>query len=300
MTDNPGSGAAALAASTGQPGAAGAGGTTPAGAGGAGAGTAGTPPQYAPLPEWAKADGVDPALGDVVKAKGWTHPSQVLDSYRNLEKLVGADKAGRALVLPKDANDAEGYAKVYDALGRPKTPEEYKLPVPDGDNGDFAKSMAPHLHKLGLSQAQAEGLATVWNDHLKAVTEAEDANRIAKAQADMNDLRREWGNGYDAKMEEARRFTRTFGVSTEQTSAIESALGTGEFLRLFAKIGASLGEDGGIPRDGKGGFGLTPSEAQAEIAKRHGDPAFKSRYLSGDKSAIEEMSRLHQAAAAGG
>ena len=43
-----------------------------------------------------------------VESKGFKDPESLVTSYANMEKLLGADRAGRTVVLPKDANDAEG------------------------------------------------------------------------------------------------------------------------------------------------------------------------------------------------
>ncbi|MBL8709838.1 MAG: hypothetical protein JNL25_11640, partial [Rhodospirillaceae bacterium] len=44
---------------------------------------------------------LEPELGQLVEQKGWRSPSDVLSSYRHLERLVGAER----IVLP--APDAE-------------------------------------------------------------------------------------------------------------------------------------------------------------------------------------------------
>src|SRR5437868_12698655 len=88
--------------------------------------------------------------------KGWRNPNDVIDGYRNLEKLVGSHR----LALPKDENDAEGWNKTYDALGRPKTPAEYKI---DGGDPAFTKVASDWMHKAGLNTRQAQALAKSGN-----------------------------------------------------------------------------------------------------------------------------------------
>ena len=67
----------------------------------------------------------------------------------------------------KDATPEE-WAAFYGQLGRPETPEGYELPLPEGDDGAFAKEMAPILHKHGVTAAQAKGLADDWNAMVQA------------------------------------------------------------------------------------------------------------------------------------
>ena len=58
----------------------------------------------------------------LVQNKGWQSPVDAIQSYTNLEKFLGADKAGRGLVLPKDDAGADEWGQVYDRLGRPADP----------------------------------------------------------------------------------------------------------------------------------------------------------------------------------
>ena len=60
------------------------------------------------------------------------------------------------------------------------------------------------------------------------------------------------------------------------------------------------GEDTFAGERGEGGFGTTPAQAKAQIADLKLDKAFMDKYLSGDKDAVGKMSRLMEAAYAGG
>ena len=67
----------------------------------------------APAPAWYAPEGIDPntstQLGELVKAKGWKGPADALLSYQNLEKVFGADKAGRTILAPQSDDDADGW-----------------------------------------------------------------------------------------------------------------------------------------------------------------------------------------------
>ena len=52
----------------------------------------------------------------LAELKAWNTADNMLDSHRNLEKLVGVDK----LPLPKNEADKEGWDRVYTRLGRPR------------------------------------------------------------------------------------------------------------------------------------------------------------------------------------
>src|SRR5690606_12217572 len=74
------------------------------------------------LPEEARAEAA---------AEGWGGPAAAVESYRQLERLLGADKAGRGLVLPKGPEDVEGWRAVHARLGCPEAPEAYELDLPE-------------------------------------------------------------------------------------------------------------------------------------------------------------------------
>lgn len=263
-----------------------------------------TPAAPAPAtPPWYAMDGMAAdqvaALGETVKTKGWKHPSEALLSYVNLEKVFGADKAGRTILAPKDENDAEGYAAIYDRLGRPKAAEDYKLPVPDGDDGTFAKAMAPVLHKHGLNVKQAQGIANEYNALIKAAEE----QFLRTSDEQYKALKTEWGQAATQNEELARRavakFGKDAGLDEGGLDRLERAIGTGPMLKLFHAIGASFAE--GTFVDGRAGAGgLTPAAAKAEIAKKFSDSEFMARYTNADakirQTAIDEMMQLQRIA----
>ncbi|HQQ71498.1 MAG TPA: hypothetical protein PLL92_14465, partial [Alicycliphilus sp.] len=96
---------------------AGAAGAAGAGAGSAGAGDAGGNPapwfssfQDAGVKSWAE-------------SKGFKDPETAVASAWNLEKLIGADRNGRTVVLPKYDKDVEGIKAFRAKLGVPDSPD---------------------------------------------------------------------------------------------------------------------------------------------------------------------------------
>jgi hypothetical protein len=53
---------------------------------------------------------------------------------------------------------------------------DYKIPLPEGDTGEFAKVIAPIFHEAGLSQGQVQKIAEKHNafiaEQTKQATEA--------------------------------------------------------------------------------------------------------------------------------
>jgi hypothetical protein len=84
----------------------------------------------------------DPEVPGYIQKKGWSAPADIVQGYRNLEKLIGNEK----VPMPKDEQDAEGWERVFTARGRPSTPDAYKMP--DADT-------AAKFDEVGLNTRQA-------------------------------------------------------------------------------------------------------------------------------------------------
>lgn len=240
----------------------------------------------------------DQDLRGFVQTRGWKDPGSVVDSYRNLEKLVGVPQ-DRLLKLPND-DDAEGWKGVWSKLGRPENPDGYQLPVPEGMPGDFAKEASAKFHELGIPAKQAQELAKWWNEKNSSVMQSYEAERAQKAELDMQQLRQEWGQTYDAEVEKGRRAVRQFGIDQESLQKIEDAIGTASLLKMFSKIGNGLAEasfEGG--ENASQGFGTSKDAAIARINALKSDQNWTAKYLAGDVQAKSEMTRLMQLAYGG-
>lgn len=231
----------------------------------------------------------------LVETKGWQSPVDAIQSYTNLEKFLGADKAGRGLVLPKDDAGPEEWAQVYDKLGRPQNPDGYKLPVPDGADPEFAKEAAGKFHELGLTAKQAQALTEWFNGKSEGAMAAQQNMMAQSAEQQMAELQQEWGKEFDANIESGRRAARQFGVQEEMLTKIENAVGTKEMLKLFAKIGKGMGEDSFVEGSGSGKFGMSPEAARVQINRLKADPEWSAKYLSGNADAKAELERLMRA-----
>ena len=231
-----------------------------------------------------------------VETKGWQSPDDVVQSYTNLEKLLGADKSGRGVIMPKEDAAPEDWGKFYDRLGRPQSPEEYKLPVPQGDTGEFSKLAANKFHELGITAKQAQSLAEWWNSQSQEMQSSQMNQQMQNAEMEMNVLQSEWGKEYDANIEAARRATRQFGVQEQMLEKIENAIGTREMLKLFANIGKGMGEDSFVDSGKTNGFGMSPEAARVRISQLKADKEWSSKYLSGSADAKAELERLMRAA----
>lgn len=230
----------------------------------------------------------DSELKGYVQNKGWKDPVELATGYKNLEKLLGGEK----IPMPKGADDAEGWNRVYDALGRPKSADEYKLPVPEGDSGEFAKAAAGKFHELGITAQQAEQLAAWYNEMGQSALQAQTQQSSQKVEQDLSALKGEWGTAWDENINLGQRAAREFGLDQAKLTAIENAMGTGEMLKFMARIGRGLTEHNFEGGKSTQSFGMTPEAARERIGALRNDQAWATKYMSGDVEAQAEMKRL--------
>lgn len=234
--------------------------------------------------------GFDTELQGYVQNKGWnaeTKAADIIKSFRETERLVGLDK----LPMPKDLNDKDGYSRVYDRLGRPKSAADYGLKPADGGDPAFATTMAEVFHGLGLNKSQVDGIVGKYGEHAAAATAAANAEFARNSAAELDATRKEWGPSADQNFAAAQRATLQFGIDQPTMEKIERAIGTKAMLGLFSKIGGGLSEDRGAGVGNAAGF-MTPEAAQAKLNDLKADQGWTKRYLDGGQVERAEYDKL--------
>ena len=258
-------------------------------------------------------DGLPDDLKGLVEHKGWKSPEDALKSYQQLEGFMGAEKAERGIVLPKDAEDVEGYERLYKAMGRPNSPEGYDLNSFLGNdyevNPEFLGAMSGAMHKAGLSPQQAQAMAAAYRDVEVGQMEVELQRRKEELAAADKELPEE-------VKEASRRGLRFLGLPREKevpedqkgtvithefvARTLESAFGYKTAIELMARFGQALTEDT-PPAEARmlGNIG-SPEAAKRRADQLMADPAFAKRYLDGDKNALAEIEELSKRQASAG
>jgi hypothetical protein len=242
----------------------------------------------------------DETTSAYVQNKGWQSPTDLLTSYRNLEKFAGGSK--NLVELPGPDADPAKMEEFYNRLGRPTEPGLYGIEVPENGDPEMTNWFKQTAFELGLNARQAQELFNRYNGFAGEKMQSMEQQASQNAERDIASLKQEWGQGFDAQIDLGRRAAAALGFDADRLSKYESALGTGEMLKMFATLGSKMGEpqfaDGG--RSGSAGnFGVTPAQAQQQLADLKMDKDFMSQYMSGNKDAINKMSRLMEAAYAG-
>lgn len=250
----------------------------------------------AAAPEWA-ATLPEPERA-VVAAKGWKDPADVVASYRGLETLLGADKAGRAIVKPKDGDPADK-ERFFAELGRPEKPEGYELDkrIPPGQSPEFASKAAQQFHKLGLTREQVDGIAAWYGEEAAAQSGQISEEFVQQSKVEVERLQRTWGDARASNEESIARGARLMGLNTEQIIRFEAAVGTTAMLTALLEVGKSIREDT-MPG---GAAGLnnplgSVAAATAEIERLKGDREFMAKVNTGDVAAKKKWEELYKAA----
>lgn len=253
----------------------------------------GTPGQVSSGYEWLQ--GADELTVGFAQNKGWDSPIKALDSYRNLEKLLGADKANNAVILPKSAEDAASWNALYDRLGRPSDPNGYGFKSETGDQ-TFDTALSSKFHELGLSKEQGQKFGQWLNESMAQGKQVEAAKQAQVFAQDQSALQQEWGAAYTQNLAAAQVAARALGMDGDTIDKIAGAIGHKATMTMLSRIGAGYEEDGFVTGDAPSGFGnaMTPGQAKSEIQSLMSDSDFMKAYLGGNTDARNKMQRLHQ------
>lgn len=236
----------------------------------------------------------------LIEERQWKNVGDVFNSYRALEKLKGAP-ADQFIQLPaEDATEAE-LNEFFSRLGRPDDPKEYGLQdidIPEGSI-DLREQFGEWAHRAGLTPQQAKALAEAHTGFTAAALEEMEKEFAITSNADIADLKREWGQSFEPKRQAGVMAAREFGVTSEQMEQLERAWGTRAMVEFFSSIGEKMGEMPGPSGDRvveDDPFVMSPERAQFEINKIRMDPELSKLYAEGNREIFQRMTRLQKLA----
>ena len=215
-------------------------------------------------------------------------------SYVNAQRLIGADK------LPMPVNPtAEDLDNIYSRLGRPESAEGYEIAV-DGNivTEEVAKSYADVAHNLRLTPDQANGVLEYYR---AMVQESGSMSEAAESQQRNNTemaLRKEWGDEFDARIEDAGKIAKQFGSSELLDMRLADGTKVGnhpDFIKAFANMAefrSSITSEDTVA-DSTISSTLSRREAQAEIESIMASPVYTDRKnVVGRQQAIDRVQEL--------
>lgn len=254
----------------------------------------------ADLPEDIRAD---PSLA-AFKAKDHKEAlGQVAKSLVHAQKLIGVDKIAK----PSDKWTPEQWKAHYREIGVPETPDKYTLPdvkLADGLTlvpekiGKFNKI----FYEAGLTPRQQTAVMKAYLEDVNGDHIGRSEASKAQVLAATNELKTEYGDKYDAKLDIGRSVMKKFGSDTLLAKLGAAGLSSDpEVVRMFVKLGEGMLEDSA----GGGGDGLllqTATQALQEINALKSDVEFQKvlndKRNPGHKAAVDKWLDLHGKAAA--
>lgn len=275
---------------------------------GAGAGGAGG----APPPDAVKLDGKN--WMEFVPAEFKTDPiwksyegkdaSEVFKAHVNQGKLIGGDK----IVVPAGKLDTDAnWDQVFDKLGRPKDPKDYKLEIPQGVIPEGV-TLDPVLddefkkvcHKVGILPRQAQevyGWFAKMSGALMAKTKGEEDAAFEQAS---ESLKRELGtkDKFDQFVSMSNKVVSLYSGSQEAAARVIDKHGNDpDIIRLLGNIGKAMDEDALVTGGKRFADGADPRVKLMDIQSNKANPLFDA-YWKADhpqhQHAVDEVFRLTQ------
>lgn len=259
------------------------------------------PAQEAPVQQAAQwIDQIDPEWRDSINARGLKDTNTLAKSYHHLVRLHG--KNPHVVAIPDDSANDQQKAEFFKAIGVPDSIDGYEISVPEGIEPDeaFLTGYKNIAHQLGLTPAQAKGVADYYHGAMGTASEASSAEVRAQQENDLQELKQEWGSAYESKVAQGRAAVSQLGIDDQMLAQLELSLGTKGVISFFQNIGAKIGEHGFVGSNTtQGSFGgeLSPGEARAQIANL--DREFRASLLdprhpqhSGNMAKWKELNRM--------
>lgn len=242
-----------------------------------------------------------------------------LDTKTAVEAAIAASKGHREaqafigvppdkLLKLADPTDEAGYKAMWGRLGAGDAPDKYDLSGAKLASGETLKpttltalqaAFADNHVPVNAALAVAQALAKVADS--EGASNADTA--LAATEAAKAALSKEWGQNYDPNMAVARAAAAKLGVSPESVAALEKVSGFDGVMKMFLKIGESMGEAAFIKSPYNPEIIVnTREKAMARKAELMADKAWVQRYQEGGTSSKEfrELQYLISQEMAGG
>ena len=148
-------------------------------------------------------------------------------SYLSAQRLVGANK----VAIPNKMATDEDWEEVFNKLGRPTKPEDYKYSFKEDEiNQDQLKIFNETAYRIGLLPKQAERIIKFYNE-LNTQTDADRVKTFEAKQVEaMAELKKEFGPTYTKRLDQAKKL------------AVET-LGSEMLNNTVMKDGSRLGDN---------------------------------------------------------
>ena len=215
-------------------------------------------------------------------------------SYVHAQKLVGADK----IPVPNKFATEKDWDAVYQRLGRPEDATGYKYDIAEDQTIDetVLKNFSDQAHKLGLLPGQANGVVKFYNDAMSKIQQDQDSVAVAARENSTKELKQEWGQAYDQKINQASNLAQTVGASALFDTNLADGTKLGDhpvMIKAFAELAAKMGEDSITQSSGP--IYQTPAQIEKEIGNlTQAGSAYWDKNHPNHEVAVEEVLALRE------
>jgi len=187
-------------------------------------------------------------------------------SYVHAQKLVGSDK----IPVPNKFATEKDWDEVYQKLGRPATPGDYKYELPEDKKIDEAalKNFSDQAHKLGLLPGQANGMVKFYNEMTSSALQEADTKATAAREASSTELKKEWGQAFEQKISQASSLAKSVGATELFNANMADGTKLGDhpvMIKAFAELANKMGEDSIVQASGP--MYQTPAQIDKQIGE---------------------------------
>lgn len=243
--------------------------------------------------------------------------AKLVDMEASAKRRLGA-APDQLITKPKEGQELSAWMRENGELfGIPEAPDKYEIKAPENWpkdapwDSDLEAKAREIAHAQGIPAPALQEMVNLFAGKVQQM-ESDAESQLASGIADMETaLKKDWGDQYGDRMTLARQamaaVAEEAGLSQDDrmnlTATLSKSTGDPQVVRMFAAIGAMMGEDSAVGL-GKGarGMGDTPAEARAKLAQlRAPDGAYYKATLAGNQTEIDrlkpEIERLTKLAA---
>lgn len=211
---------------------------------------------------WLK--GIEKSLAEDPSMKAIQDMPALVKSYVHAQRMMGKNK----VIIPgKEATEDE-VKQFFMKVGLPESVDKYDIQVKNKEelDTDFLKAFKEAAYSANILPDQAQKLFDWYNEKMDSTIKSTQESQNNLLQEEVNNLKKEWGEGFDKKLSLAKQALKQFSDKDTMVYLEQSGLGNDtKLIRLFSKIGEAILSEDTFKVESVGDFGKTPSEAKAEV-----------------------------------
>ena len=221
--------------------------------------------------------------------KNFTNVGDMAKSLVHAQKMIGMDK----IPVPGKHSTEDDWKVIYDKLGRPSNPDDYKFETNLDANDPGLQQFKQVAHSIGLNADQASKILNFYGELSESGQQTLAAQQQQVREQSESDLRKDWGLAFDKKIQQADNVFQKFFPNEMKEVKLENGnlLGNDpQFIKALAGLAENFSEDN---MTAENDLTMTPDDAQREIEKltAPGTPYWDKKH-PGHRSAVQEVFML--------